>query len=132
MQQEWVNRDFLASSHVGTPDPRQASPPEGQRLLVSWKFPKNLLDQELTLVATIRYWDQSEEILTHPVNKRWGHVAFRCFKERLLTYRVAVIDRCGEVVDVWEHHFWTKLIDIDRKSDAVSSQPKQGSVMETP
>lgn len=132
MQQEWVDRNFLASSHVGTPDPRQECPPQGQRLLVSWKFPPNILSQNLRLVATIRYWDNTEEIFSDPIDRAWGYVAFKCFKERILTYKVEVLDEYGDVIEVWEHHFWTKLIEIDRNRDSVSSHPRHGSVIETP
>ncbi len=133
VQQEWVDRDFLASSKVGTPDPRQECPPVGQRLLVSWRFPSNLFYQELRLIATVRFWDNSEEVICYPVEKMWGSTAFNFFEKRkILTYRIQVLDRNDEVMEVWEHHFWTELIDMDRRRVSVSSQPKQGSVMEMP
>lgn len=130
VQQEWVDRNFLASSHVGTPDPRQECPPQGQRLLVSWKFPRSF--GALQLVMTVRFWDNSEEVLCHPIERAWGYAAFFFDQERILTYRVQVVDVNGEVVECWEHHFWTELIDIDRSKDSVSSQSRQGSVIETP
>ncbi len=133
VQQEWVDRNFLASTHVNTPDPRQVCPPTGQRLLVAWRFPSNLVDEGLTLHLTVRFWDNLEEKVSSPIYKPRGTEAFNFFEgRRILTYRVDVTDSLGEVVDVWEHHFWTKLIDIDRSKSAVSSQPKQGSVMERP
>lgn len=130
VQQEWVDRNFLASTHVGTPDPRQECPPEGQRLLVSWKFPRNL--GELKLVITVRFWDNSEEVICHPIDRSWGYAAFFFSKCKILTYRVQVVDLCDAIVETWEHHFWTELIDIDRRSASVSSQSRHGSVIEMP
>ena len=132
VQQEWVDRNFLASSHVNTPDPRQECPPMGQRLLIAWRFPRNLVDRHLKMIFTVRLWDNEEEVFTHPIEKSRGYAAFNFFDERILTYRIQVVDSENEIVEIWEHHFWTKLIDINRSRVSVSSQPMQGSVIDTP
>lgn len=132
MQQELVDRNFLASTHVNTPDPRQDCPPIGQRLLVAWRFPKNVFDYGLTMFVTVRFWDNSEEEICYPLASSHGNKAFNFFDRKILTYRVQVIDSLGYLIDCWEHHFWTKLIDVDRSNSSVSSHPKQGSVMDTP
>lgn len=133
VQQQWVDRTFLASTHVGTPDPRQESPPEGQRLLVSWRFPKNLLDQGLQLILTVRFWDQTEEVISTPICRTRSYALFPFFdRPKILTYRVEIMDGKGQIIETWEHHFWTELIDIDRRSRSVSSHPMQGSVIERP
>lgn len=134
VQQEWVDRNFLASSHVGTPDPRQDDPPEGQRLLIAWRFPPVILDRQLKMILTVRFWDNSEEVLIRPIKETKGYAAYNFFDERILTYRIQVVDGENEIVETWEHHFWTKrvLIDDERSKVSVSSQPKQGSVIETP
>src|SRR5207245_514460 len=84
VQQEWVDRNFLASTKVGTPDPRQADPPQGQRLLVSWRFPDNLFYQGLGLVLTVRFWDEEEKVIQHPVERAWGYAAFNFFHSKIL------------------------------------------------
>lgn len=132
MQQEWVDRNFLASTRVGTPDPRQESPPTGQRLLVAWRFPLFLVDQKLKMLLTIRFWDNSEEVLCREIDKSKGYTAFNFFNDRILTYRIDVVNGENCVIETWEHHFWTKLIEIDRSKSSVSSQPMQGSVIDTP
>lgn len=132
VQQEWLDRNYLASSYVNTPDPRQESPPTGHRLLIAWRFPSNLVNYGLNLCLRVRFWDQVEEEIERPICKSHGHFAFNFLDQKILTYRIEVKNQAGEVVEVWEHHFWTKLIDVDRRSSSVSSQPKQGSVMETP
>ncbi len=141
MQQEWVDRNFLASSHVGTPDPRQAHPPQGQRILTRWDFPRSLFEKQLTLVLTVRFWDNTQEVLSRPLDRRRDFIAFyfpAAEKERrILTYRLQVLSAEGEVIETWKHQFWTELIDIDlsnaqRRIDSVSFQPKHASVIETP
>ncbi len=140
MQQEWVDRDFLASTKVGTPDPRQANPPDGQRLLVAWDFPKSMFAEQLSLLVTVRLWDNSQQLIVKPLERKRDVAAFYfpCTdrEKRLLTYRIQVMTKEGKIIETWKHHFWTELIEINgaasNKSSSVSFQPKQGSVIETP
>ena len=115
MQQEWIDRDSLASSHIGTPDPRQADPPEGQRLLIAWDFPRSSYQKNLTLSATVRFWDDEQEMLFYPIDRKRGYTAFFFPKEKILTYRVDVRTKEGELIESWKHHFWTELINIGSK-----------------
>lgn len=120
VQQEWVDVSFLASSKVGTPDPRQADPDIGQRLIIAWDFPRSIFEKNLTLVATVRLWDSTQEIQTISIERKKDTIAlFFSNKDpkidrRILTYRVQVFSETGEEVQKWEHPFWTELIDIDR------------------
>ena len=81
VQQEWIDRDSLASVHIGTPDPRQKNPPEGQRLLIAWDFPRSLYQQGLTVWATVRFWDEKQESLFCPVDRKRGYTSFFFSKE---------------------------------------------------
>ena len=139
VQQEWVDRNFLASTHVGTPDPRQANPPEGQRLLIAWDFPRSLFQTGLTIVATIRFWGEEQIVEKLPLARKRGYKAYFFPNRKILTYRVQVVDAKGAVVEVWNHQFWTELIEVgdkthdaERSSSSVSSQPMQESVIDTP
>jgi hypothetical protein len=113
VQQEWVDPNFLASSKVGTPDPRQANPPTGQRLLVGWRFPQYLVGAGLKLVLTARLWDNSEEVICRPIEESRGSAVFKFYGKKILTYRFQVVDCKGDMIETWEHHFWTELIDTD-------------------
>ena len=115
MQQEWVDRNFLASSRVGTPDPRQECPPEGQRLLVAWRFPPYLFDEQLKLVLTVRFWDNTEEVFDLAIVNLKSYAAFPFYGKKILTYRIQIVNGNDEVVETWEHHFWTPRIDVDRR-----------------
>lgn len=133
MQQEWVDRNFLASTHVGTPDPRQCNPPEGQRLLLAWDFPKSLYSCGLSLALTVRFWDEEQIVQTLPLLRRRGTRALFFQGKKILTYRVDVITANGEILESWLHQFWTELIDVGkRRSSSVSSQPMHESVIERP
>ncbi len=113
-----MDAQFLASSKIGTPDPRQEHPPIGQRLIVAWDFPKSLFSRHLSLVTTVRFWDNTEEVLRVPMERKRDVTAFffsNCDKtidRRILTYRVEVFALDGTLVKTWEHHFWTRLIDV--------------------
>ncbi len=133
VQQEWVDRNSLASSHVNTPDPRQCDPPEGQRLLVAWQFPKSYFCRDLTIVATVRFWDDTQLVEKIPVIRKRSYKALFYSNQKILTYRVEVVTKEGEILETWQHQFWTELIDVGAsKSSSVSSQPRQASVMERP
>ena len=96
------------------------------------------------MVATVRLWDQTEEVFRIPIERKRDVTALffqnnkRSQDRTILTYRVQIFAESGEVVEVWEHHFWTELIDLDKTSsaqrmrDSVSSHPMQESVIETP
>ncbi len=141
VQQEWVNVSFLASRHVGSPDPRSENPPDGQRLLIAWHFPRCLLEEHLHMLITVRLWDQTEEKATRPIERRRGSFALDypnpgdCIDRRILTYKVEVFTASGELLETWKHQFWTEFIELQpaiRSNVSVSSQCKQGSVIETP
>jgi hypothetical protein len=122
VQQEAVDSSFLASAHVSTPDPRAEDPPIGQRLLIRWDFPKSIFDQNLTLFATIRFWDSHEELLQLPLLRKTDTTFFFFPKEatgsksqgKILTYRITIQNGSGCEVACWEHPFWTPLITFDK------------------
>jgi len=116
VRQERVDAKFLASSWVGTPDPRKKSPPTGQRLLVSWAFPKSLFDQELQLRIRVKLWDQTEHLILRDVKYRTDSMAY--FMEdktedeskRILSYLIEVFNIDGEIVTVWKHPLWVETL----------------------
>lgn len=146
VQQEKVDVNFLASSHIQTPDPRLAHPPEGSRLLISWNFPRCLFGEQLTFLVTVRFWDNTEKILVKTIHHRRGSTAFdfsnpgTCLSSQILTYKIDVFTEEGTLIETWKHHFWVELIDLhpdktvsaQRSQCSVSSHPKHGSVIETP
>lgn len=144
---EWIDEKFLASSHVGTPDPRQKDPPHGQRLIVAWDLPRSALAKKPRLIARVRLWNSTEERVERAIDRQRGVDAFyfddtaETEDRRIIAYRVEVRGEGGELIEEWVHHFWTELIAVDReeraleaasRSSSVSPHPMQGSVRETP
>lgn len=85
----------------------------GQRLLIAWDFPRSIFEEGLTLVATVRLWDNTEQTFSFPLTRKRSYQALEGFGDkRILTYLVRVISKEGKVVDTWKHHFWTELIKI--------------------
>ena len=119
VHQERIDRDFLASTFVGSPDPLQKAPPLGQRLILSWDFPLSLYREELTLFLTIRFWDNTEEkIAFAPERKRGIRTYFfenmeELQSKKLLTYLVEAKNRQGKTVSTWQHQLWCTLIEIE-------------------
>jgi hypothetical protein len=155
VQQEWIDKDFLASSHIGTPDPRSQNPPKGQRLLVAWDFPKSIFRQKLSFFLTVRFYDQTQKVFFLSVKEKRGVESFyfpNLLDEKaknILTYRLVALNENGTIVAQWKHHFWTTLIDVDQEeeesekasanaasaqtsSSLVDSKSKQESVTERP
>ena len=111
VQEEWVDREFLASSKIQTPDPRQKSPPQGQRLLVGWDLPRSEFLMGPLLHISVWLWDNTIENIKVPIERRRGAEAFFFSNDvpgidrRILTYRVDVVTPQGEALKSWEHHF---------------------------
>lgn len=121
VQQEKVDANFLASSFVNTPDPRQEDPPIGQRLLIAWDFPLSSFRKHLQLKTTVRLWDQSEKVYYLPLERKRDSTTYffpnkaPSLDKKILTYRIDVFTEEGEILESWEHHFWTKSINVDRE-----------------
>ena len=114
VQQEHLSREWLASSHVGTPDPRQSDPPVGEKLIVAWDFPLSLFEEQLRLDVVVRFWDQSERVVSYVLPRKRGVESFGFDEsENILTYRVQVLNGQGVCLEEWKHHFWTELIRIE-------------------
>ncbi len=91
------------------------------------------------MLVTVRFWDDRQQTLAFPLQRKRGYTAYSFPKEKILTYLVEVITRDGNVIETWKHHFWTELITIGdsdaaafKSSSSVSSQPMHESVIEHP
>lgn len=150
--QDKVDRNFLASTQAKTPDPRQENPPEGERLIVEWQVPRDLLKEDPCLLLDVVYKDYTEESFSYPICHRMDYVVYNLlgneYKEKkgILTYQAKVQTENGKTFYDWKHQLWTKLIILEQDqeqdtvdsdsctesmSSSVCSQPMQGSVMET-
>ena len=69
----------------------------------------------------MRFWNNTEKVFRCPIEYKADSKAFyfedktKEKKHRILTYRIDVIDAKNQIVEVWKHQFWTKLIKIDQE-----------------
>ncbi len=119
VKREPVNRESLASTFVGSPDPRQADPPRGQELLLEWRLPQKDFSSDLTLLLDILYRDHTQERVCYPIARKRGVVTFSLLGEKyeetkgFLTYKATIQTPDGKVLKEWKQQLWTDLIVID-------------------
>lgn len=124
IQVDYLSRESLASYHVGTPDPRLLYPPVGQRLILTWTFPRKYAECNYTNHAirlTLHFGNYTEEqVWIHPKNS-YGVYCYclsnqRYFdKEGILAYKAELyVD--NRLVEEWNHQLWTKFILFDNES----------------
>ncbi len=119
LKREVVDQNSLASTFVGSPDPRQKHPPHGQELVLEWRLPPQALGEPLTLNLHVLYGDMTEGVFHYPVNRQRGIETYRLldplFGERkgFISYRAEIANQDGEVIKEWQQKLWTKLITVD-------------------
>lgn len=121
VQQEWIDGRYLASTHVNTPDPRQANPPYGQRLLIHWWVPSDILDHSPNLVLEVIFKNFTQKKVVFPLRHRTGQKIFSLLndeyheKHGLLAWRAQIVTEDGSVFKEWKHQLWVKLIELNDK-----------------
>lgn len=154
--QENVDKDYLASVALSTPDPRQIHPPLGEKLIIEWKVSKEYLIHKPSLYLHVIYKDYTEAFFTYPMPYKMDYVVYNLLgeeyqrKKGILTYQAEVRVNEEEPLLDWKHQLWTKLIVVEDEVDqpqeqseeeslsltnkinsSVSGHPKQGSVSES-
>ena len=119
VKREAVDRMKLASTFVGSPDPRQKNPPKGQELILEWRLPEQALQEELVLVLSVIYKNHTEEKIRYPINRRRGVITYSVLgndykeTEGFLTYKAEILNKDQSVIKQWKQQLWTDLIVID-------------------
>lgn len=119
VKREDAGRERLASTYVGSPDPRQKHPPKGQELIMEWRLPKEALQEKLVLVLDLIYKDYTKRTICHPIDRKRGIFTYSLLnqefkeKEGFLTYKAEIRSEEGEVLKQWKQQLWTELIVID-------------------
>lgn len=118
VQSEYIDRESLASAHVGTPDPRLYNPPTGQRLIISWSLPREYgRYQELYLNLTMRFRNREEKSHRITICQRQGTAVYEvldaiyCETKGIQTYKIDLIGD-GELLDAWRHQLWADFIHV--------------------
>jgi hypothetical protein len=125
-----VDRDSLASTHVGSPDPRQKNPPKGQELIIEWQIPEDILRQKPTIHLEMIYKDYSEEKKDYPITQKSGYVVYTLVGDEykktkgLLAYKAEIVTEDGQVFRVWQHQMWVNIIRLEEpKEEETVSEP---------
>jgi len=119
VKREYIDQSALASSFVGSPDPRQKNPPKGQELIMEWRLPQGALDQQLMLVLKVLYRNYTQETICYSVERRRGVATYSLLndeyrqREGFLTYKAEITTLDGEVIQQWKQQRWTEIITID-------------------
>jgi hypothetical protein len=129
--QQWVDVRYLASTHVGTPDPRQDHPPVGQMMIVDWRIPKSLLNKKPHIQLTMIFWNYTEKTICFPIEQRMGWVTYKLLDEEydetggILTYKAEIVSEDGSLFREWKHQLWVNLITIDEEYQLPASEEEK-------
>lgn len=121
ISQDKIDKEYLASSHVGTPDPNQKTPPLGDRLIIEWKVPSDFIKEKPTLHLHVIYHNYTEKYFVYPMPYQMDYVVYTLlgeeYKERkgILSYRAEIVKEDGTVFIDWKHQLWTRLIQIEKE-----------------
>ena len=128
--QEKIGRDYLASTPIKSPDPRQENPPFGQQLIIEWQIPKNLLKEHPLIELQIVYKDYEEASFIYPISYRTGCVVNSLlgedFQKRkgFLSYKADIKTEDGTVFREWKHQFWVKVIRLEESHETAPAKPE--------
>ncbi len=123
LQQQQISPNYLASTNVGTPDPR--TPPKGQMIVAEWFVPRRIVNEEPTLRLSILFHNYTQDCVEFPIRSTVGYETYsvlnRDYKESggLLAYKAEIVTCDGEVLADWKHQLWVELITID--TDEINS-----------
>lgn len=122
VRHQYLDSRYLASSHVGTPDPN-ASRFYGQQLIIQWAVPKE--ERKLpnkNLLLTVRFGNAQVKEVVFPIQGRGGTCRYRllgrnfCDKRGVITYKIEM--RSGDcVLREWTHQVWAELVEIEDDPD---------------
>lgn len=114
-----VDKKFLASTKVKTPDPRQHPVDRGQRLIVAWSAPSaDLKNETWTLRAYLQYGSRKEEVKEASVRKHSGEwilewVGDEFYKKRgVVSYKVDLLKN-GHIEKTFRHQLYCEIIRLE-------------------
>ncbi len=125
--QEWIDIRYLASSHVSTPDPRQEHPPVGQKLILDWRVPKEILNEKPEVVLNLILWDYTTRQVRIPIKRRMDFSTYWLLDEEyqktggILTYKATIETQNGKIFREWKHQLWVNLITINQEEEKTES-----------
>jgi hypothetical protein len=114
-----VDASYLASTHARTPDPRKDNPPHGQKVVLQWSVPPEILDKQPQILFRVIYKNHTEKEFIYPIESRLGYTVYSLLDQEfdetggLLTYSADVMTSDHVVFREWKHQLWVNLITLE-------------------
>ncbi len=130
VSQQWVDAEYLASTAVSTPDPRQNHPPVGQMLILNWRLPSEVFKKKPEIVLDLILWNYTTKQIKIPIENKMDFATYRLFNEDyessggILTYRAKMVTQDGQVFREWKHQLWVNLITVTEDQQPISTGDK--------
>ncbi|MBN4066522.1 hypothetical protein JYU14_00350 [Simkania negevensis] len=120
VRHERLDKDYLASARVGTPESHLYEHFNAEQLVVFWDIPAAvpLVNHQVEVRLFVRFFNREEDEVVIPVLRRGGHKVVRYTEEELagkrgiMSFR-AVLSSEGEELAAWEHQIWVELIQFE-------------------
>lgn len=117
--QEKINRKYLASSFVDSPDPLQHEPPHERKLYVSWNIGSECEVEGCQIRISMIFRNRNTRTVDLPTPRRRGTMVYSllgqdyCETQELLTYKVELLTKSGELLAFWRHQMWVNMITLE-------------------
>jgi hypothetical protein len=112
LQEQWIDKEYLASSYVNTPDKEACCPPCGKNLLIEWNFPISIFKEQLYIILSAKLSDSTVQIYKYKIPSKRGYIAkffsYKDFDKKLLTYKVEIFNRNDKLIERVENQFWVE------------------------
>ena len=119
VKKERVSLNDLASTFVGSPDPRQKENLHGERLIIEWRLPSSLIQEDLEVVLHLIYHDITEQTISYQIEKKTGVIIYSLLnqeydlKKGLLSYQAEIRNWEGKILKVWQEQLFVRLVQVD-------------------
>lgn len=98
-------------------------PPHGQKIVLQWAVPPDLLEQNPQIVFHVIYRNHTEKTFVYPIESRLGYEVYSLlnhdFDETggIMTYAAEITTQDEEVYREWKHQLWVNLITLDESKE---------------
>lgn len=113
-----IDVNYLASTHVATPDKRQKNPPYGDMIVMDWRLPKEIVAKNPVIKLHVLYGNYTEKTFDYPVRSRMGFATYKDLDQEytdtkgIITYSAEVVLDDGSIYKSWKHQLWVNLITL--------------------
>lgn len=121
VRQRSIDASYLASTFVGSPDPRQEDPPHGQMLVIDWRVDDEMLCQRPRVVLEVIMRNYEQRLIEQEIDDTAGYFTYsvlnRDFEQTkgILTYRASLVMKDGTVLKTWKQQLWVDLLEFDQE-----------------